>query len=92
MLYYPIPILMHVSARKPQLQQRLQLGLERFVATGEADALMNKTFQHWLNGPDQPNTRLLLMDNPIFDKDQNLAITQDFLAQYARAFTLIKHN
>ena len=42
LIYYPVPIYMHVSERHPELVKRIEIGLERFMNQGEAAALIQE--------------------------------------------------
>ena len=44
LLYYPLPNFFFVNKSRPLLAQRLQLGLERLIASGEFDRIFERFF------------------------------------------------
>jgi len=43
-LYYPLPVFFFVNKSRPLLAERVQLGLERLIASGEMDDIVQRTF------------------------------------------------
>lgn len=44
LIYYPLPIFFFVNKSRPLLAQRLQLGLERLIESGEFDTIFEQVF------------------------------------------------
>ena len=44
LIYYPLPIFFFVNKSRPLLAQRLQLGLEKLIESGEFDTIFDKFF------------------------------------------------
>lgn len=71
LIYHPIPVYMHVSERHPQLVERIKLGMERFINSGEAGALIQQRLQH--NSPLKENSAydVLVIHNPLYTEREN---------------------
>lgn len=71
LIYHPIPVYVHVSERHPQLVERIKLGMERFINSGEAGTLIQQRLQH--NSPLKENSAydVLVIHNPLYTEQEN---------------------
>lgn len=88
MLYYPIPVRLHISSKYPQLAARLKVGLDRFIENGEATTLMKSVFSD--NAVLQGNkpVRLIVLPNPLYSEDENKQAFDSFFKQFPKEFIM----
>ncbi|MCG6201939.1 transporter substrate-binding domain-containing protein [Psychromonas antarctica] len=60
LLYYPLPIFFFVNKSQPQLAERVQLGLEKLIASGEYDLIFERFFS-------KTNAQLKLSERTVID-------------------------
>lgn len=71
LIYYPVPIYVHVSERHPELVKRINIGLERFMNQGEAAALIQDRLQRY--SPIKKGTPydVIVLTNPFYSPSEN---------------------
>lgn len=63
-LYYPWPVLFHVSGKHPELAARIERGLEMALADGSFDRLFDQHYGELVNFLRNKNDRILVLNNP----------------------------
>lgn len=92
MLYYPIPIQLNASSAAPELATRLRKGLERFTASGEANALVKSVFSDAEILQNDKKVRLITIENPLYSQDENKRAFKDLLEQFPQKFIMTKSD
>ncbi|BCD96399.1 hypothetical protein MARGE09_P0599 [Marinagarivorans cellulosilyticus] len=92
MLYYPIPIQLNTSSAIPELATRLKKGLERFTENGEANALIKSIFSDADILQNSKKIRLITIENPLYNQDENNRAFKDLLEQFPQKFIMIKSD
>lgn len=91
-LYYPIPIHMHVSRSAPLLAQRLQKGFSIMMGTGEHIDIINRFLPLRAAPQDNNNlTRMLIINNPAYTAEENSTLINDFINLYPHKFNRLPH-
>jgi ABC-type amino acid transport substrate-binding protein len=91
MLYYPVPVQILVNKDNIDLVNRLTLGLQRFVSSGEANALIDATFRAQNIFQNQDSVSLIMIENVIYNEAQNKQAFASFLEQFPLHFREIIH-
>ncbi len=68
-LYYPLPVVFHVSVSSDLLAERLEAGLRRALNDGSMEALFRAHFAEALAAIHQEGRRLFVLDAPLPDLD-----------------------
>ncbi|HEY7772951.1 MAG TPA: hypothetical protein VIC26_07205 [Marinagarivorans sp.] len=89
MLYYPIPVQLHISNTRPELVSRLKKGLERFISSGEATALIDAEMSERNILQGEARVRLLMIKNPLYDEQRNQAAFKNLTEQFPRKFITV---
>ncbi|MFT6408333.1 MAG: ABC-type amino acid transport substrate-binding protein [Arenicella sp.] len=69
MLYYPFPLVFYVNHRNPGLAERIDNGLQRLIAGGEHDQILNKNYGHVVRMFNLKQRRRFTLCNPILPKE-----------------------
>ncbi|MFT7559839.1 MAG: ABC-type amino acid transport substrate-binding protein [Flavobacteriales bacterium] len=64
LVYYPLPVFFFVSKKEPELAERLRIGLEALIVSGEMKDLFNEHFEERLNALNIENRQLIRLNNP----------------------------
>lgn len=64
-LYYPLPVVFHVSATAGPLAERLEEGLERTLKDGSMEALFQSHFAKELTAIHAESRRLFILEAPL---------------------------
>ena len=64
MLYYPLPTLLHVSAKHPALAERLERGLTQARQDGSLDRLFEQHFSEQVQQMKSARLRVFVLENP----------------------------
>ena len=89
MLYYPIPVQLHISNSRPELVSRLKKGLEIFMNNGEAIALIDAELSERNILQGETRVRLLMIKNPLYDERQNQGAFQNLIEQFPQKFITV---
>lgn len=71
LIYYPVPIYMHVSERHPDLVKRLKIGLQRFMSQGEAATLIQDRLQRYSPIREKTPYDVIVLTNPFYSAIEN---------------------
>ena len=71
LIYYPVPIYMHVSERHPELVKRIKIGLERFMNQGEAAALIQERLLRYSPIRKDIPYDVIVLTNPFYSRIEN---------------------
>ena len=89
MLYYPIPVRLHISGKHPELAARLKVGIDRFIASGEATTLVKGVFSDNAVLQGDELVRLITIPNPIYNEEKNKQAIESFSKQFPKEFIII---
>jgi len=87
LIYYPLPIFFFVNKSRPLLAQRLQLGLQRLIASGEFDAIFDHVFSPIIADLKLTERTVIYLHNPTLSEETIEAIaapTQKFMRHYLK--------
>jgi hypothetical protein len=88
-LFYPIPFYLYVNARRPQLAERLEKGLQKIIADGSLEQLFEKHFSYVYTELQRTRKHLVILDNPLITPEKNREHIQQFLQKYQSSFSLL---
>jgi hypothetical protein len=87
LIYYPLPLFFFVNKSRPLLAQRLQLGLERLIASGEFDAIFERVYSPIISNLKLTERTVIDLYNPTLSEETIQAIeasTQRFRNNHLR--------
>ncbi len=88
-LFYPFPFSLFISAKTPKLAERFKVGVQQAFRNGDAKNLFNRHFQGAESSLTARRSKLVMIDNPLIEKDENDKIKARFIADYGKHFTLL---
>ena len=88
-LFYPFPFSLFISAKTPKLAERFKVGVQQVFTSGDAKKLFNRHFQDAESSLMAGRSKLVMIDNPLIDKDENDRIKTRFLKDYGKYFNLL---
>lgn len=88
-LFYPIPFYLYVNAKRPELAERLQRGLERVTADGSLDRLFDRHFGYVHAELKNTRKQLVVLQNPLISPEKNAEYVRQFLHKYRESFSVI---
>lgn len=71
LIYYPIPIYMHVSERQPELVNRIKIGMQRYMEQGEAATLIQDRLQRYSPIREDTPYDVIVLSNPFYSRNEN---------------------
>jgi len=74
LIYYPLPNFLFVNKSRPLLAQRLQLGLERLIASGEFDTIFERVYAPIIADLKLPERTVINLHNPTLSEETIRAI------------------
>lgn len=69
LIYYPLPIFFFVNNNRPLLAERLQLGLEKLIESGEFDRIFDRYFTSIIIELNINNRTVIDLNNPTLSKE-----------------------
>lgn len=72
LIYYPLPVFFHVSAKYPKLAERVEKGLSMAVEDGSLDSLFRKKFSPIVSELNSRERRLFVLKNPYLPAEYRL--------------------
>ncbi|WP_413699900.1 hypothetical protein ACLKMH_21550 [Psychromonas sp. KJ10-10] len=87
LIYYPLPLFFFVNKSRPLLAQRLQLGLERLIESGEFESIFNQNFASVINELRLTDRVIMDLNNPTLSEETIKATASStvlFRSQYFR--------
>ena len=88
-LFYPIPFYLYVNARRPELAERLERGLQAALADGSIDRLFSRHFSYVQDQLQQQPKHLVLLNNPLISAEKNRQYQEQFLGKYGKSFVRV---
>lgn len=83
LIYYQYPLYLYVSAKHPEIAQRLRRGFELIQRSGQFDQLFERYFRQDLAALKLPERRILCLKSPFMATDKQCLAPQD-LSFYRR--------
>lgn len=72
LIYYPLPVLFHISGNHPKLAERLKKGLTIAAKDGSLDALFQQSFSPYVNKLNARDHQLFVLRNPYLSAEFDL--------------------
>lgn len=65
LLFYPFPLVFYVNPNLPELAERIELGMQRIISSGQLDAIFNEHYGEITEQLNLNNRRIFVLDNPL---------------------------
>lgn len=88
-LFYPMPFYLYVNADRPDLAVRLEKGLQMALEDGTVARLFEQHFHYIKPILSGNKKKLVILENPLISKDENVAAVRQFLDKYQYVFSLL---
>lgn len=77
LIYYPFPMFFFVNSNKPQLAERIRIGLTQLQKSGQADKLFEQYYRDKLSNLNLESRKIIKLDNPtISEKSRQIMLKQ----------------